>query len=101
MGVKNMILISVHTLCGRAEIYVDDNKIKAFDVALFMGAFKNDDKRTVEAIIDDVYRNNFLSPIAKKNIFKAFPDALLKMGRPELAQVAMTDKTVTRLLTGV
>lgn len=96
-----MVMISVHTLCGRAEIYVDGNKIACFDVALFTGAFKNDDKRTVEAIIDDVYRNNFLSPIAKKNIFKAFPDALLKMGRPELAQVAMTDKTVTRLLTGV
>ena len=96
-----MILISVHTHCGRAEIYVDNNKINAFDVALFSGAFKNDDKRTVEAIIDDVYRNNFLSPIAKKTIFKAFPNALLKMDRPDLAQVAMTDKTVTRLLTGV
>lgn len=96
-----MVMISIHTLFGRAEIYVDDNMIKVFDVALFTDAYKNDDKRTVEAIIDDVYRNNFLSPIAKKNIFKAFPDALLKMGRPELAQVAMTDKTVTRLLTGV
>ena len=96
-----MIMISVHTLFGRAEIYVDDNKIKVFDVAFFKTPFVNGDQRTVEAIIDDVYRNTFLSPIAKKNIFKAFPDALLKMGRPELAQVAMTDNTVTRLLTGV
>lgn len=96
-----MIMISVHTLCGRAEIYIDGNKIACFDVALFQGGSKNDDKRAVEAIIDDVYRCNFLSPIAKKSIFKAFPDALLKMGRPELAQVAMTDKTVTRVLTGV
>lgn len=96
-----MIMFSVHTLFGRAEIYVDGNKIACFDVALFTGGFKNDDKRTVEAIIDDVYRCTFLSPIAKKNIFKAFPNVLLKMGRSELAQVAMTDKTVTRVLTGV
>lgn len=96
-----MIMISVHTLCGRAEIYIDGNKIACFDVALFQGAFKNDDKRTVEAIIDDVYRCTYLSPMAKKNIFKAFPGVLLKMGRPELAQVALTDKTVTRVLTGV
>lgn len=96
-----MVMITVHTLFGRAEIYVDDNKIKVFDVAFFKNSFVNGDKRTVEIIIDEVYRNNFLSPIAKKNIFKAFPDALLKIGRPELAQVAMTDKTVTRLLTGV
>lgn len=96
-----MIMISVHTLFGRAEIYVDGSKIACFDVALYPDSFRNGDKRTVEAIIDEVYRNNFLSPIAKKNIFKAFPDALLKMGRPELAQAAMTDKTVTRLLTGV
>lgn len=96
-----MIMISVHTLCGRAEIYVDDNKIKAFDVAFFTGAYKNDDKRTVEAIIDDVYRCTYLSYIAKKAIFREFPNVLLKMHRPELAQVAMTDKTVTRLLTGV
>ena len=96
-----MIMISVHTLCGRAEIYLDGNKIACFDVALFSGGFKNDDKRTVEAIIDDVYRCTFLSPIAKKNIFKELPPALLHIHRPDLAQVALTDKTVTRLLTGV
>lgn len=96
-----MILISVHTLCGRAEIYVDDNKIKAFDIALFSGGFKTDDKKTVEAIIDAVYRNTYLSPIAKKNIFKELPPALLHIERPDLAHVALTDKTVTRVLTGV
>lgn len=96
-----MVMISVHTLFGRAEVYVDGNKIACFDVALFSDRSQNGDKRTVEAIIDDVYRCTFLSPIAKKNIFKAFPDVLLKMGRPDLAQVAMTDKTVTRVLTGV
>lgn len=96
-----MIMISVHTLCGRAEIYIDGNKIACFDVALFQGGFKNDDKRTVEAIIDDVYRCTYLSSIAKKAIFREFPNVLLKMCRPELAQVAMTNKTVARLLKGV
>ena len=95
-----MILISVHTLGGRAEIYVDDNQIKAFDIAIFTGVYKNDEKRTVEIIIDEIYRNTFLSPIAKKNIFKELPPALLHIHRPDLAQVALTDKTVTRLLTG-
>lgn len=93
-----MILISVHTLFARAEIYVDDNKIKALDVAFFTGF---DDKKSVEAIIDAVYRNTYLSPIAKKNIYKELPPALLHMHRPDLAQVALTDKTVTRVLSGV
>lgn len=96
-----MVMISIHTLSGRAEIYIDGGKIACFDVALFSGAFKNDDKRTVEAIIDDVYRCTYLSSIAKKAIFREFPNVLLKMHRPDLAQVALTDKTATRLLTGV
>ncbi len=96
-----MILISVHTLGGRAEIYVDDNKIEALDIAFFKDGFKNGDKMTVEIIIHEIYRNMFLSPIAKKNIFKALPPALLRIHRSDLAQVAMTDKTVTRVLTGV
>lgn len=96
-----MILISIHMLSGRAEIYVDDNKIKAFDIAFFTGAYKGDDKKTVEAIIDEVYRNTYLSLIAKKQIYKEMPTALLHINRPDLAQVALTDKTVTRVLTGV
>lgn len=96
-----MIMISIHTLCGRAEIYVDDNKIKAFDVALFTGAYKNDEKSTVKAIIEDIYTSNFLSPMAKKTIYREFPSVLLKMGRPDLASIALSHKYVTRLLTGV
>lgn len=96
-----MILISIHTLAARAEIYVDDNAIKAFDVAFFTGAFKNSDESSVTAIIDTVYRNNYLSPNAKKVIFREFPAVLLKMGRADLAAVALYNKTLQRKLTGV
>lgn len=96
-----MILISVHTLAARAEIYVDDNSIKAFDVAFFTGAYKNSDESSVNAIIETVYKNNFLSPIAKKAIFREFPAVLLKMGRADLAAVALSNRTLQRKLTGV
>lgn len=94
-----MILISVHTLFGRVEIYVDGHHIKALDVA-FLDSPEMD-AATVRAIIEDVYASNFLSPIAKKSIFRELPAALLKMGRPDLASIALSHKYVTRLLTGV
>lgn len=99
MGGKYMILVSVHTLFARAEIYVDGHQIKAFDVA-FLDSPKMD-AASIRAIIEDIYTSNFLSPMAKKSTYREFPAVLLKMDRPELASIALSHKYVTRLLTGV
>lgn len=94
-----MLLFSVHTLFARAEIYVDGHHIKAFDVSFL--ETPEMDAASVRAIIEDVYTSNFLSPMAKKSIYREFPAVLLKMDRPELASIALSHKYVTRLLTGV
>lgn len=94
-----MIMISVHTLFGRAEIYVDGHHIKALDVA-FLDSPEMD-AATVRAIIEDVYASTFLAPGAKKSIFRELPAALLKMGRADLAAVALSNRTLQRKLTGV
>lgn len=94
-----MIMLSVHTLFGRAEIYVDGHHIKALDVA-FLDSPEMD-AGSVRAIIEDIYTSNFLSPMAKKSIFRELPAALLKMDRPDLTSIVLSHKYVTRLLTGV